>query len=92
MRKNRATDYAFCKLVRIIKHIQSDMVKEHIGISKNVSSEELLCFLSTFPNDVFTHFDSLNEKLRYLVLQCDNNAEGKLALFFQAMRSYVEFE
>ena len=88
--KNRDCDYAFKKLVRIVKHIHADMVKNGVEAAKVVGSEEILELLDLLPVEDYKRFDTLQEKLRYVLLQLGLLLEGKTDIEAEDAARYRE--
>ena len=92
-KKNRDTNYAFKKLVRILKHIHADMVKAKIHEAELVTADDIIVLAQQIPNDIYIRFDTLSDKLRYILLQdtlhFSNSTYGTLLI---AMREFVEVE
>lgn len=90
-KKNKDTDYAFKKLARILKHIHADMVKSKIKEADLVTKDDIVTLAQQIPDEVYMRFDSLSDKLRYILLQdklkFDNIFYNQL---ISAMREFVE--
>lgn len=103
-KKYRATDYAFKKLARIMKHIQAQMVEAKLEAAEALESNEIITLIDILPVEAFKRFDSLGEKLRYALLQLQLKLEQaeelelepeeieKYKAFALAMAQFVELE
>lgn len=89
-RKNRTTNYAFKKLLRILKHILADMQEQNIPKAEDVKPDAITEMAFAMPDEVFMRFDTLSEKLQYILLQ-DEKA-GKLGELLKAMRLFVQLK
>lgn len=92
-KKNKDTDYAFKKMARILKYIHADMVKAKIKEADLITKDDIITLAYQIPNEVYMRFDSLSDKLRYILLQdklpFDNIFYSQL---INAMREFVELE
>ena len=74
-RKSRATDYQFCKLVRIFKNILQEM--ELKGKASAICPVKLEYLLAALPDDDYRRFDTLSEKLLFVQLQAEAALENE---------------
>jgi len=76
-RKTKATDYSFKKQLRIIKAIVAQMQAEGIEEAKRICPMKLEHLLCNLEDGVYRRFDSLSERLAYVVLQLINLLENR---------------
>lgn len=92
-KKNKDTDYAFKKIARILKRIHADMIKAKVKEADLVTKDDIITLAQQIPDEVYMRFDSLSDKLRYILLQdklpFDNIFYSQL---ISAMREFVELE
>lgn len=92
-KKNKDTDYAFKKIARILKHIHADMVKANIKEAYLVPKDDIITLAQHIPDEVYIRFNSLSDKLSYILLQNDLPFDN---IFYNqlinAMREFVDLE
>lgn len=88
-KRNRATDYALKRLIRIFKHIYANMLQDNIPEAKAVTAYDLAAVVFAVSDTSLKRFNSLSEKLQYVLLQV-NCYEPNMEQFIAAMRAYVQ--
>lgn len=79
--KNNDTNYRYKKLIRIMKHIKTNMVDEHVADGNKITSFLVECLIWNVPNEKIkacnTWTDMVREAIRYLYLEmCDDRHYG----------------
>lgn len=88
-KRNRATDYALKRIIRIFKHIYANMLRDNIPEAKAITADDLATAIFQVADHSFKRFSNLTEKLEYVLLQVKSNDE-KLEQFLVALRIYLQ--
>lgn len=88
-KRNRATDYALKRIIRIFKHIYAEMLAAKIPEAEAISADELAATVFAVTDASLNRFDSLTEKVQYVLLQIKSE-NTSMEAFIAALRQYVK--
>ena len=88
-KRNRATDYVLKRIIRIFKHIYADMLAAKIPEAEAISADELAATVFAVSDVSLNRFDSLTEKVQYVLLQLKTE-NASMKAFIAALRLYVK--